>query len=134
VQAAAAPTRTQGPANPHGFPSVPCRSVVRAGGAGVCFLDVRLLPPQNVDVRGRLIAIVIALAVLAFADICYEQASASQPRSHGASGQLTDPPAPEPDVPAIVTAAVSTSATARTVFVDLIPPVAHRSGSWCVFA
>ena len=134
------------------------------------FLDARVFPHQNVDVRGRLIAIVIALAVLAFADICYEQASTSQPQSNAASGQLADPPAPEPAPPAIITAAVSTSAPVRTVFVVesrhqlspalsaltvgrplpvvahstgrprsfplliLIPPVAHRSGSWCVFA
>ena len=84
---------------------------------GVCFLDVRLCPHQNVGVRGRLIAIVIALAVLAFADICYEQASTSQPQSNAASGQLADPPAPEPALPANITAAVGTSATVRTVFV-----------------
>ena len=69
-------------------------------------------------VRGRLIAIVIALAVLAFAEIRYDdQASTAQRQSNAASGQLADPPAPEPDLPAIITAAVSTSATVRMVLV-----------------
>jgi hypothetical protein len=76
-----------------------------------------VFPHQNVDVRGRLIAIVIALAVLAFAGICYEQASTSQLQSNAASGQFADPPRPEPTPPAIIAAAVSTSATVRTVFV-----------------
>jgi hypothetical protein len=85
---------------------------------GVRFLDALLFPHQNVGVRGRLIAIVIALAVLAFAESRYDdQASTAQRQSNAASGQLADPPAPEPDVPAIITAAVSTSATVRTVFV-----------------
>jgi hypothetical protein len=83
---------------------------------GVCRLDARVFPHQTVDVRGRLIAIVIALAVLAFADICYEQAATSQPQSNAASGQLEVPPAPEPAPPAII-AAASTSTTVRTVFV-----------------
>jgi hypothetical protein len=84
----------------------------------VCVLDARLLPHQNVGVRGRLIAITIALAVLAFAEIRYDdQASTAQRRSNAASGQLADPPAPEPAPPAIITAAVSTSATVRTAFV-----------------
>jgi hypothetical protein len=85
---------------------------------GICFLDARLSPHQNVGVRGRLIAIVIALAVLAFAEIRYDdQATTAQRQSNAASGQLADPPAPEPDVPAIVIAAVSTSATVQTVLV-----------------
>ncbi len=68
-------------------------------------------------VRGRLIAIVIALAVLAFAEIRYDdQAPTAQRQSTAASG-LADPPAPEPDLPAIITAAVSTSATFQTVLV-----------------
>ena len=68
--------------------------------------------------RGRLIAIVIALAVLAFAEIRYvDQAPTAQRQSNAASGQLADPPAPEPDLPTIVTAAVSTSATFQTVLV-----------------
>jgi len=85
---------------------------------GNCFLDARLSPHQNVGVRGRLIAIVITLAVLAFAEIRYDaQAPTPQRQSNAASGQLADPPAPEPDVPAIITAAVSTSATVQTVLV-----------------
>jgi hypothetical protein len=84
----------------------------------ICFLDARLSPHQNVGVTGRLIAIVIALSVLAFAEIRYDdQALTVQRQSNAASGQHADPPAPEADVPAIVTAAVSTSATVQTVLV-----------------
>ncbi len=69
-------------------------------------------------VRGRLIAIVIALAVLAFAETHYDdQGPTAQRQSNAASGQLADPSAPEPDLPAIITAAVSTSATFQTVVV-----------------
>jgi hypothetical protein len=69
-------------------------------------------------VRGCLIAIVIALAVLAFAEIRYDdQAPTAQRQSNAASGQLADTPAPDPDLPAIITAAVSTSATVQTVLV-----------------
>jgi hypothetical protein len=95
------------------------RGAVRLGvELGICFLDARLSPHQNVGVRGRLIAIVIALAVLAVAEIRYDdQAPTAQRQSNAASGQLADPPAPEPDVPAIITAAVSTSATVQTVLV-----------------
>lgn len=83
-----------------------------------CLLDARLFPHQNVGVRGRLIAIVIALAVLAFAEIRYDHlASTAQRQNNTASCQLADPPAPEPDLPAIITAAVGPSATVRTVFV-----------------
>ena len=127
-------------------------------------LDARVCPHQNVDVRGRLIAIVIALAVLAFADICHEQASASHPRARCVR-PARGPAGPEP-TSRHRHAAVSTSATARTSSSlsrsqlnpllarftvsrplpvvappstasrapsppDLIPPVAHRSGS-CV--
>ena len=85
---------------------------------GICFLDARLSPHHNVGVRGRLIAIVIVLAVLAFAEIrSDDQAPTAQRQSNAASGQLADPPAPEPDLPAIITAAVSTSATFQTVLV-----------------
>ena len=84
---------------------------------GICFLDARLSPHQNLGVRGRLIAIVIALAVLAFAEIRYDAQAPTQRQSNHASGQLAGPPAPEPDLPAIVTAAVSTSATVQTVLV-----------------
>lgn len=60
----------------------------------------------------------IALSVLAFAEIRYDdQAPTAQRQSNAASGQLADPPAPEPDVPAIITAGVSTSATVQTVLV-----------------
>ena len=66
--------------------------------------------------RGRLIAIVLVLAVLALAEIGYDaQAPTAQRQTNAASGQLADPPAPEPDVPAIIRAAVSTSATVQTV-------------------
>jgi hypothetical protein len=85
-------------------------------GAGHLFLDARLSPHQNVCVMGRLIAIVIALAILAFAEIRYDaQAPTAQRQRDAVSGQLADPPAPEPDVPAIITASVSTSATVQTV-------------------
>ena len=83
----------------------------------ICFLDGRLSPHKNVGVRGRLIALVIALAVLAFAEIRYDDQAPTTQRQSNASGQLASPPAPEPDVPAIVTAAVSTSATVQTVLV-----------------
>jgi len=84
----------------------------------ICFLDGRVSPHQNVGVRGRLIAIVIALAVLAFAETrSDDQAPTVQGQSNAASGQLADPPTPEPNVPAIVTAAVSTSATVQTILV-----------------
>jgi hypothetical protein len=60
----------------------------------------------------------IVLAVLAFAEIRNDdQAPTAQLQSNAASGQLADPSAPEPDVPAIITAAVSTSATVQTVLV-----------------
>jgi hypothetical protein len=81
-------------------------------------LDGRLFPQQNVGVRGRLIAIMIALAVLAFAEIRNDdQAPTAQRHSDAASGQVGDQPAPEPDLPAIITAAVNTSATVQTVLV-----------------
>ena len=118
----------------------------RLPGWSVCFLDARLCPHQNVGVRGRLVAIVIALAVLAFAEIRDDdRASTAQRQSDAASGQLAHPPAPVPDPPAIITAAVSTSVTVRTVFVvesrhqlgpalgactlaRLLPVVAHDTG------
>ena len=66
--------------------------------------------------RGRLIAIVIALAVLAFAEFRDDnQAPTAQRQSIAASGQLADPPAPDPDPPAIINAAVSSSTTVQTV-------------------
>jgi hypothetical protein len=75
-------------------------------------------PHKNVGVRGRLVAIVIALAVLAFAEIrSDDQASTAQRQGSAASGQLADPPTPEPDAPAFITAAVSTSVTVRTALV-----------------
>lgn len=81
---------------------------------GICFLDARLPPHQNVSVRERLIAIVIVLAVLAFAETrSGDQIPTVQPQSNAASGQLADPPpVPEPDFP-IITAAVSTSGTSK---------------------
>ena len=85
---------------------------------GICFLDARLSPHQNVGVRGRLVAIMIALAVLAFAEIRHDDpARMAERQSDAAFGQLADPPAPERDVPAIITAAVGTSATVQTVLV-----------------
>jgi hypothetical protein len=66
-------------------------------------------------VSGRLIAIAIALAVSAFAEIRYDTEALNQRQSNAAAGQLADPSAPESDAPAIITAAVSTSATAQTV-------------------
>jgi hypothetical protein len=79
-----------------------------------CSLDARLGPHHNVPVKGRLIVIMLALAVLAFAGIHRDdQAATTQGQSNAASGQLAGPPAPEPDVPAIV-AAVTTSATIQT--------------------
>jgi hypothetical protein len=83
---------------------------------GIWFLDARLSSHQNIGVSGRLIAVAIALAVLAFAEIRYDgQASTAQGQNNAASGQLADPPTPEPEVPAIITAAVSTSATVQTL-------------------
>lgn len=79
------------------------------------FLDTRLSPQQNVGVRRRLITIAIALAILAFAGIRHADQAPRQ--SNAAAGQLADAPAPEPDVPAISTAAVNTSATVRTALV-----------------
>ena len=85
---------------------------------GICFLDARLSPHQNVGVRRRLIAIVIVFAVFAVAEIRHDdQAPTLQRQRNAAPGQLADPPAPEPDVPPIITAAVSTSATVQTVLV-----------------
>lgn len=85
---------------------------------GICFLDARPSPHQNVGVRTRLIAIVIVLAVFAAAEIRHDdQPSTLQLQRNAASGQLADPPAPEPDVPPIIAAAVSTSATVQTVLV-----------------
>ena len=73
-------------------------------------------PHQNVVVKGRLIAIAIALAVLAFAEIRPEaEAPAFERQSDAASVQLADPPAAEPDVPAVIAATASTSATIQTV-------------------
>ena len=73
---------------------------------------------ENVGVRRRLVGIVILLAVLAFAKIRYDdQAPTAQRQSHAASAPLAGPAAPEPDVPAIITAAVSTSATLQTILV-----------------
>jgi hypothetical protein len=92
-------------------------AVDRGVESGICFLDARLTPHQNVGVRGRLIAIAISLVVLAFAEIRYDAQALTQHQSNAASGQLADPPAPEPDVPAIITAAVSTSATVQTLLV-----------------
>ena len=75
-----------------------------------------MFPHQNAGVRGRLIALVLALAVLAFAEFRNDnQAPTAQRQSIAASGQLADPPAPEPELPAIVSAAVSTSATVQSV-------------------
>lgn len=60
----------------------------------------------------------IALAVLAFAEIGNDnQAPTAQRHSHAASVEVGDQPAPEPAVPAIITAAVNTSATVQTVLV-----------------
>lgn len=84
----------------------------------ICLLDASLSPHQNVGVRGRLIAIVIALAVLGFAEIRFDdQAPTTQGQTNAATGQLADTPAPESDVPAIMTAAVSTSATVQTLLI-----------------
>ena len=96
------------------------RSIVRPPCSAACSacLDARLSPRQNVGVRGCLIAIVIALSVLAFAEIRYDdRAPTAQRKSNVASGQLAGPPAPEHDVPAIISAAASTSATVQTVLV-----------------
>jgi hypothetical protein len=68
--------------------------------------------------RGRLIVIAIALAVLAVAGIRHhDQARAVQPQSDAGFGQFEHQPAPEPDWPAVVRAAVDASATFQT------PPV-----------
>lgn len=57
----------------------------------------------------------IVLVVLAFAETRHDdQSPIAQPESNAASGQLADPPVPEPDLPAIITAAVSSSATIQT--------------------
>lgn len=102
---------------------------------GIGVLDARLTPHQNVGVRGCLIAIAIALAVLALAEIRGDaQAPTPQRQSNCASVQLADPPAPEPVVPPIMTAAVSTSATVQTVLVvasrrQLSPALSVFTGS-----
>ena len=73
---------------------------------------------ENVGVRGRVIVIVMALAVLAFAEIRYDaQVPTGQQQSNAASGQLANPAGPKPDGSAIITAAVSTSATVQRVLV-----------------
>lgn len=60
----------------------------------------------------------IALAALAAAGIRHDaEAPASQRQSDAAAGQLAAPPAAEPDAPAILTAAASTSGTIQTVLV-----------------
>jgi hypothetical protein len=72
-------------------------------------------PPSthNVLVRLRLILIVIALVVLAFVGL--RQADARAPHTGSlASSQLSTQPAPDPEPPAIVKAAVTASATAQT--------------------
>jgi hypothetical protein len=84
----------------------------------ICFLDACLPPYQNVRVRGRLIAIMIPLAILAFAEIGNDdqaQAATAMRHSVAESGQAGEQPAPKPDVPAILTAAVNTSATIQTM-------------------
>jgi hypothetical protein len=97
--------------------SAPGESTRRARDCGTsCLIDARLFPHQNAGVRGRLIALVIAMAVLAFAEFRDDnQAPTAQRQSIAASGQLADPPAPEPDPPAIISAAVSSSTTVQTV-------------------
>jgi hypothetical protein len=97
--------------------SAPGESTRRARDCGTsCLIDARLFPHQNAGVRGRLVAIVIALAVLAFAEFRDDnQASTAQRQSIAASGQLADAPAPEPDRPPVITAAVRTSVSVQTV-------------------
>jgi hypothetical protein len=69
-------------------------------------------------VKGRLIAFLIALVVLAFAQIRHDvQTPAAEREGNIAAGQLAVPAAPDPAVPAIITAAVSPSATFHTVLV-----------------
>ena len=73
---------------------------------------------QNVRVRARLVAIAIALAVLACVAIGHDrQAPPGPARSSTANDQLAGPPAPAPDVPAILTPAGSTSATLQAALV-----------------
>lgn len=75
-------------------------------------------PHQNDGVRGRVIAIVLALVVLAFAETRHDdRASEARHQGNATSGQLAAPPAPQPDLPAIITAAVKTSTTVRTALV-----------------
>jgi hypothetical protein len=69
-------------------------------------------------VRGRLVAIAIALAVLACVAIGHDRQTPTAPeRSSAASGQLAGPPAPASDAPAILTAAGNTSATLPSALV-----------------
>ena len=68
--------------------------------------------------RVRLTLIVVALAVLAFAGLRpLEQRSPESPSSAATSGQLAGQPAPDPDLPAIVNVAVTTSVTVHTYLV-----------------
>jgi hypothetical protein len=86
-------------------------------GLGICVLDAACVRDENVAVRGRLIVIVMALAVLALAEIRYDAQVPTGQQQSNASGQLANPAGPEPDGSAIITAAVSTSATVQTVIV-----------------
>lgn len=89
---------------------------VSQGRSGKCPpLDVLPTRNHNVPVRGRLLLVVAAVAVLTFAGLRDGDQRSTKPHSGiGACGQLAGQPAPDPESPAIVRAAVTTSATVQT--------------------
>jgi hypothetical protein len=77
-------------------------------------LDARPARHHNVVVRLRLVFVAIALAVLALAGLRLENQRSVAPHSSiGASSHLSSQPAPDPEPPIIVRAAVTASATAQ---------------------
>ena len=78
-------------------------------------LDAHSRSTHNDVVRLRSILLVIALAVLAFAGLGQDNDRSIAPHAGSiASSQLFSQPAPDPEPPAIIKAAVPASATAQT--------------------
>ena len=93
-----------------------CERAEWNNGRDTLCVDDRTSPHQNVVVRGRLVAIMIALAVLALAEIRHDrQAPAAPDQGSAAATRLMDLPGPAPEAPAIITAAVNASATVQTI-------------------
>jgi hypothetical protein len=84
-------------------------------------LDDRRCPHHTVGVRGRLIALMIALAGFALAGIRSDDPASTAQRPSAAAEQVVDRPAPEPHAPVNVTAAVNPAATVQTVLVAESP-------------